>query len=81
MYKSMQNMRALSLNCCVRAKIYLYDKTLQVFGLSSHPYGCRVMQRILGHCSEEQTSPILEELHQVSLLCLLKHCFIFTPRL
>lgn len=36
----------------------------QVFALSTHPYGCRVIQRILEHCTGEQTSPILEELHQ-----------------
>lgn len=36
----------------------------QVFALSTHPYGCRVIQRILEHCTQEQTSPILEELHQ-----------------
>lgn len=32
--------------------------------LSSHPYGCRVVQRILEHCSDEQKTPILEELRQ-----------------
>lgn len=31
--------------------------------LSTHPYGCRVIQRILEHCNQEQTSPILDELH------------------
>ncbi|RXG68604.1 Pumilio-like protein 2 [Armadillidium vulgare] len=36
----------------------------QVFSLSTHPYGCRVIQRILEHCTPEQTTPILEELHQ-----------------
>ncbi|XP_068253675.1 pumilio homolog 2 isoform X5 [Nyctibius grandis] len=36
----------------------------QVFVLSTHPYGCRVIQRILEHCTAEQTLPILEELHQ-----------------
>jgi hypothetical protein len=39
---------------------------LQVFVLSTHPYGCRVIQRILEHCTQEQTLPILEELHQHS---------------
>lgn len=38
--------------------------TSQVFALSTHPYGCRVIQRILEHCLPEQTLPILEELHQ-----------------
>lgn len=37
---------------------------VQVFALSTHPYGCRVIQRILEHCTQEQTAPILEELHQ-----------------
>lgn len=36
---------------------------LKVFSLSSHPYGCRVIQRILEHCSAEQTRVILDELH------------------
>lgn len=35
-----------------------------MFALSTHPYGCRVIQRILEHCTQEQTAPILEELHQ-----------------
>ena len=35
----------------------------QVVALSTHPYGCRVIQRILEHCNPEQTNPILEELH------------------
>jgi hypothetical protein len=35
----------------------------QIFTLSTHPYGCRVIQRILEHCTSEQTSPILAELH------------------
>jgi len=34
----------------------------QVFSLSTHPYGCRVIQRILEHCNLEQTSAILDEL-------------------
>ncbi|XP_049822940.1 pumilio homolog 2-like isoform X2 [Aethina tumida] len=36
----------------------------QVYTLSTHPYGCRVIQRILEHCTPEQTAPILAELHQ-----------------
>ena len=35
----------------------------QVFSLSTHPYGCRVIQRILEHCTLEQTTLILDELH------------------
>lgn len=34
----------------------------QVYALATHPYGCRVIQRILEHCNEQQTAPILEEL-------------------
>lgn len=34
-----------------------------MFNLSTHPYGCRVIQRILEHCLPEQTQLILEELH------------------
>ena len=36
----------------------------QVFTLSTHPYGCRVIQRILEHCKPEQTDPVLAELHE-----------------
>jgi pumilio RNA-binding family len=32
--------------------------------LSSHPYGCRVVQRILEHCSNNQKAVVLEELRQ-----------------
>lgn len=38
--------------------------TYKVYALSTHPYGCRVIQRILEHCNGEQTTSILEELHQ-----------------
>lgn len=40
------------------------NPVFKVFVLSTHPYGCRVIQRILEHCTAEQTLPILEELHQ-----------------
>lgn len=36
----------------------------QVFNLSTHAYGCRVIQRVLEHCAAEQTVMILEELHE-----------------
>ncbi|CAC5411195.1 PUM [Mytilus coruscus] len=36
----------------------------QVHSLSTHPYGSAVLQRILEHCTQEQTNPILGELHQ-----------------
>lgn len=35
----------------------------QVYALSTHPYGCRVIQRILEHCTPDQTAPVLAELH------------------
>lgn len=34
-----------------------------MYALSTHPYGCRVIQRILEHCTGEQTAPVLSELH------------------
>ena len=36
----------------------------QVLQLAMHPYGCRVIQRILEHCTAEQATGILDELHQ-----------------
>jgi pumilio RNA-binding family len=39
----------------------------QVRELCSHPYGCRVLQRCLEHLDEEQTRPLMDELHQYSL--------------
>lgn len=32
--------------------------------LSMHPYGCRVVQRILEHCPNAQKAPVLEELRK-----------------
>ena len=43
--------------------LYIIPFCFQVFSLSTHPYGCRVIQRILEFCIPEQTTPILEELH------------------
>jgi len=37
---------------------------LQVFNLSTHPYGCRIIQRILEHCLPDQTLGLLEEMHE-----------------
>uniref|UniRef100_A0A0N5AMI7 PUM-HD domain-containing protein n=1 Tax=Syphacia muris TaxID=451379 RepID=A0A0N5AMI7_9BILA len=34
-----------------------------VSSLSTHPYGCRVIQRVLEHCTEEQKRPVLDQLH------------------
>ena len=36
----------------------------QICSLSVHPYGCRVIQRVLEHCTEEQKQPVMEELHK-----------------
>lgn len=35
----------------------------QVHALATHPYGCRVLQRIFENCLPSQTDPLLEELH------------------
>uniref|UniRef100_A0A183G149 PUM-HD domain-containing protein n=1 Tax=Heligmosomoides polygyrus TaxID=6339 RepID=A0A183G149_HELPZ len=34
-----------------------------VMQLSMHPYGCRVIQRVLEHCTEQQKRPVLDALH------------------
>lgn len=35
-----------------------------VFELSTHPYGCRVLQRCFEHLGEEQTRSLMDELHK-----------------
>ncbi|OBZ75114.1 Pumilio 2 [Grifola frondosa] len=35
-----------------------------VYELSTHPYGCRVLQRCFEHLPEEQIRPLLDELHK-----------------
>lgn len=35
-----------------------------VYDLSTHPYGCRVLQRCFEHLPEEQTRPLMDELHK-----------------
>ena len=59
---------------------------VQVYSLATHPYGCRVIQRILEYCMAEQTEPILRELHTsteklvyVSVPIVLCLNFLFTP--
>lgn len=37
--------------------------TGQVQALATHPYGCRVIQRMLEHCEEPTRSAVLQELH------------------
>ncbi|KAF8894634.1 armadillo-type protein [Infundibulicybe gibba] len=38
-----------------------------VYDLSTHPYGCRVLQRCLEHLPDEHTRPLLEELHKYTV--------------
>ena len=38
-----------------------------VYELSTHPYGCRVLQRDFEHIPEEQTRPLLDELHKYTI--------------
>src|SRR4051794_15166432 len=38
-----------------------------VYELSTHPYGCRVLQRCFEHLGEEQTRSLLEELHKYTI--------------
>ncbi|KDQ07951.1 hypothetical protein BOTBODRAFT_59683 [Botryobasidium botryosum FD-172 SS1] len=35
-----------------------------VYELSTHPYGCQVLQRCFEHLEKDQTQPLLEELHK-----------------
>ena len=50
----------------------------QVYQLSTHPYGCRVIQRILEHCDCDQTAQILDEIHPQTE-SLTQVCFESTP--
>ncbi|KAF8495613.1 armadillo-type protein [Gautieria morchelliformis] len=38
-----------------------------VYELSTHPYGCRVLQRCFEHLSDDQNRPLLEELHKYTI--------------
>ena len=38
-----------------------------VYELSTHPYGCRVLQRCFEYLPEEQTRPLLDELHKYTI--------------
>ena len=40
--------------------------TGQAFALATHPYGCRVFQKFFEHMPDDQTKPLLEELHRLS---------------
>ena len=35
---------------------------LQVLSLTTHPFGCQVIQRVLERCLKEQTKPITDDL-------------------
>ena len=35
-----------------------------VYDLSTHPYGCRVLQRCFEHLPEDQTRALMDELHK-----------------
>ena len=37
--------------------------SVQVYPMATHPYGCRVIQRILEHCTAQQTHILLKEIH------------------
>lgn len=52
----------LAITCMNRSFIDARLLLCRVKELSSHPYGCRVVQRILEHCSNPQKSVILDEL-------------------
>lgn len=55
--------RLFALSCLLSSNVCFPSTWLQVYTLSTHPYGCRVIQRILEHCTAEQTTAILDELH------------------
>jgi pumilio RNA-binding family len=38
--------------------------TENVYNLATHPYGCRVLQRCFEYSTQEQTKPLMEEIHQ-----------------
>lgn len=55
--------KCIECNSSENIEFIIRDVTKQVFTLSTHPYGCRVIQRILENCKESQTRPILDILH------------------
>ncbi|VDN53269.1 unnamed protein product [Dracunculus medinensis] len=60
--KVIENVETSKLQFIIDALVQPGDNDT-VQSLSTHPYGCRVIQRILEHCTEEQKRPILEQLH------------------
>lgn len=49
---------------CAVSLLCISSIAWQVYAMATHPYGCRVIQRILENCLPEQTAPILNELHE-----------------
>ena len=50
------------LKAVLRCAVVLHIGMWQVEKLSMHAYGCRVIQRILEHCIDDQKQVILEEI-------------------
>lgn len=45
--------------------IFITDACIgQVQALATHPYGCRVLQRIFENCPSSQTRILLDDLHR-----------------
>ncbi|PAK71725.1 hypothetical protein B8W95_13275, partial [Staphylococcus pasteuri] len=45
--------------------VFITDACLgEVRDLATHPYGCRVLQRIFENCPPKQTRALLDELHR-----------------
>lgn len=51
-----------------------------VYELSTHPFGCRVLQRCFEYLSDDQTRPLLDELHKYTTN-LMQDQFGVRPRL
>ena len=50
-----------------------------VYELSTHPYGCRVLQRCFEYLLEEQTRPLLDELHKYVSNLMIDQFGVSTP--
>jgi pumilio RNA-binding family len=62
----------------------MIDETLlcgNVFSLSTHPYGCRVIQRVLEHCTLEQKSAGIMEAGPGVMLILLPKFLCLIPQI
>ena len=38
-----------------------------IYELSTHPYGCRVLQRCFEHLDEDRARPLLDEVHKYAI--------------